>query len=64
MLLMSGSMDPVGDFGKGVKKSADFYQDAGFLVNLKLYENGRHEMLNEINRSDVFNDIVNWLNDH
>ncbi|MBS7526803.1 alpha/beta hydrolase [Fusibacter paucivorans] len=64
MLLMSGSMDPVGDFGKGVKKSAEFYREAGFNVSLKLYENGRHEMLNEINREMVYNDIINWLNEH
>jgi alpha-beta hydrolase superfamily lysophospholipase len=64
MLLMSGRMDPVGDYGKGVKKSADFFKKSGFNVSVKLYEDGRHEMLNEINRDAVFDDILIWLNDH
>lgn len=61
MLLISGESDPVGDYGKGVKKSADFYSDMGFNVTLKLFKGGRHEMLNEINRDEVFKTISEWL---
>ncbi len=61
LLLMSGAMDPVGDYGKGVIKSEKVYRLNGFMTTLKLYPEGRHEMLNEINRSDVYQDIVNWV---
>ncbi len=61
LFLMSGDMDPVGNYGKGVEKSAEKYKEIGFDVQLKLYKEGRHEMLNEINRNEVFNDVVAWL---
>ena len=49
VLLISGADDPVGDRGKGVKKLYDFYtKKAGMKnVKLKLFENSRHEFLNE-----------------
>ena len=31
-------------------------------VSIKLYENARHETLNETNKDEVFNDILTWLN--
>jgi alpha-beta hydrolase superfamily lysophospholipase len=60
MLLMSGAMDPVGDYGKGVVKSEKIYKQIGFKTTMKLYPEGRHEMLNETNRSEVYQDIINW----
>lgn len=60
---MSGTADPVGDYGKGVKKAYACFQKAGVKdLSLKLYEGGRHEMLNEINKDQVYQDILNWLN--
>lgn len=64
MLVMSGALDPVGQMGKGVKQSADFYKKAGYQVDLKLYEKGRHEMLNEVNRQEVFADLLKWFTEH
>lgn len=61
MLLLSGADDPVGGFGKGVAKSEKMYRDLGFKTTLKLYEEGRHEMLNEINRQTVFEDIYAFI---
>ena len=61
MLLISGDSDPVGDYGKGVKKSAEFYKTIGFNAEVKLFKDGRHEMLNEINRVEVFETISDWL---
>lgn len=61
MLLMSGALDPVGQMGKGVEQSAAFYKAAGYQITQKLYEKGRHEMLNEVNRHEVYKDIYNWL---
>ena len=31
-------------------------------MTLKLYEGGRHEMFNEINREEVYADLIGWLN--
>ena len=31
---------------------------------MKLYEEARHETLNEINRNNVYEDIINWLDKH
>ncbi len=57
--LMSGAKDPVSNSGQGVKKMRDLYKKAGIKsVEMKLYPEGRHEMLNEINRDEVFRDIL------
>lgn len=61
VLLLSGDMDPVGDYGRGVRKVYDRMQRAGCDVRLKLYENGRHEMHNETNRDEVFTDLIAYL---
>lgn len=59
---LSGSQDPVGSMGKGVHKVADLFRCAGCKdVTVKLYPGGRHEMLNEINRQEVFEDLLFWL---
>lgn len=63
LLLMSGSNDPVGNFTSGVKKVFDMLKLSGIEdVELKFYNDGRHEMLNEINKEEVYNDILIWLN--
>ncbi len=62
ILMFSGEKDPVGDFGKGVKKVYDKYLKSGIKnITLKLYPDGRHEMLNEINRKEVYEDVLDWL---
>ncbi len=61
VLLFSGDMDPVGGYGKGVKKVYERMQKAGCNVRLKLYEGGRHEMHNETNKDEVFADLVSYL---
>ncbi|MBR1497791.1 MAG: lysophospholipase [Oscillospiraceae bacterium] len=59
---MSGAADPVGAYGKGVIRAYRSFLDAGMLdVSLKLYAGGRHEMLNEINRDEVCQDVLSWL---
>lgn len=61
--IFSGDEDPVGEMGKGVQKVVNQYIRAGVNnVTLKLYEGGRHEMLNEINKNEVEQDFINWLN--
>ena len=61
--IFSGDKDPVGEMGKGIKKVANQYIKAGINdLTLKIYEGGRHEMLNEINKKEVEQDFINWLN--
>ncbi len=60
VLVVSGSMDPVGDYSKGVEQVADDLKATGHNVTLKLFEGGRHEILNETNREEVENYIADW----
>lgn len=63
ILFISGDMDPVGEYGVGFKKVVDTFKKYGATdVTTKLYEGGRHEMLKEINREEVYNDILSWIN--
>lgn len=61
---MSGDGDPVGDYGKGVERAYKAFCDAGLHdVFMRLYPGGRHEMLNETNKEQVYQDILSWLNE-
>lgn len=61
--IISGDMDPVGRYGKGVIQLNNFYKKLNFTnVQCKLYSNARHELHNEINRDEVFFNIDKWLN--
>ena len=63
IFIFSGDKDPVGEMGKGVKKVAKKYKKAGIKdLTLKLYKGGRHEMLNEVNKNEVEQDLLKWLN--
>ncbi len=62
LLLTAGARDPVGDYGKAVEEVYQSYRDMGMgQVQLKLYPEGRHEILNETNRQQVYEDISRWL---
>ncbi|MCF0117862.1 MAG: alpha/beta fold hydrolase [Bacilli bacterium] len=62
ILLIAGKDDPVGNYGKGVAKLADIYKKIGIKkVDLRLYEGMRHEILNEVDRKTVYNDILKFL---
>ena len=60
--LFSGGEDPVGGMGKGVEKVLTMFQDAGCRkVSMKLYPGARHEILNEVNRQEVYAVVLAWL---
>lgn len=60
---MSGAEDPVGDYGEGVERAYKAFCKAGLHdVKMRLYPGGRHEMLNETNNTEVYNDILDWIN--
>ena len=61
--IIAGDKDPVGRQGKGILDLYDRYKKLNIKdVNYKLYENGRHEILNEINKDEVIDDILIWMN--
>ena len=62
VFLFSGNEDPVGDNGKGVLEVAKRYEKVGMEdVTLMLFEGGRHEMLHETNRQNVFKAVGDWI---
>ncbi len=63
-LIISGDADPVGNYGKGVYKVFRKLSANECNVNMKLYGGARHELINEINRAEVYNDILSFLNFH
>lgn len=62
VLLVSGTDDPVGDYGAGVLQVRELLLDAGVEdVTCILYPGARHEVLNEINRGEVYSDILRFV---
>lgn len=62
ILLISGSKDPVGDQGQGVYTVAEQFAAAGVEdVTVYLFEDKRHEILNEDNKEAVYQVLLRWL---
>ncbi len=62
LLIASGDMDPVGNLGKGVKEFYNEVVKTGKMnVECKLFPEARHEILNEINREDVYAFLRDWM---
>ncbi len=62
LLFVSGQNDPIGDFGKGVEHTVNNLETDGFRnVEVKLYPEMRHEILNEEIREEVLNGIYTWI---
>ena len=62
VLFISGSDDPVGNYGKGVQSVYDKLKAQDCNVELKIYEGARHEPLNETNKEEVMADVLDFLN--
>ena len=62
ILFLSGEKDPCINGEVNFKKAMNFMKERGYRrVDGKLYENLRHEILNEDSRQDVYDDILKWL---
>ena len=62
LLLVSGEEDPVGGWGKGVRKLAARLEAAGMQrLTLLLYPGMRHEILNELSHEAVWSDLSTWM---
>lgn len=64
ILMISGADDPVGEYGKGVRRACDSLRNAGMEnICFKLYETDRHELLNETDREEIMQEICRWIMD-
>ena len=60
--LMSGTDDPVGEMGKGIRKHIEAIRAAGVTVgSTRLFEGGRHELVNEINAREVWEHLLSCI---
>ena len=62
VLFIAGAEDPVGPYGKGVEQAVSAFKKAGMInVACKIYPECRHEILNELNKQEVYEDVAAWL---
>lgn len=62
VFFVAGGDDPVGSYGKGVRHTVSQFRKAGMTdVSCRIYPLCRHEILNEINRQEIFEDIGGWI---
>lgn len=62
VFFLSGEEDPVGDYGQAVERVYRSYQEIGMEnVQMKLYPQDRHEILNEVDKEDVYGNIYRWI---
>lgn len=59
---IAGEMDPVGDYGRAVRQVYDSFLYIGMQdVSMKLYEDDRHELVNETDREIVWKELYEWI---
>jgi alpha-beta hydrolase superfamily lysophospholipase len=62
VLFIGGKLDPATRFGKDIRLLSEKYMKTGMkMVRVKLYKSGRHEMLNEVNRQEVWEYLRDWM---
>jgi len=65
ILFLTGSKDPVGGYGTQIRKLHKLYTSLGFSqTELIIYEEARHELINELNAEEVCHDIITYLHTH
>lgn len=65
VLFIAGGDDPVGGYGKGVAWTAEEFTKAGMKnVRRKIYPLCRHEILNELNRQEIYGDVLRWIEEN
>lgn len=61
--LIAGENDPVGQYGEGVRKVYNKMCDYSCDVKLKLYPGARHELLNELDKQETYDDVLEFFED-
>ena len=60
--IQGGSMDPVSENGKGLYSLKQQYDGLGVIqVKLDVYSGARHEIFNELNRDEVYQNTLNFI---
>ncbi|MDE5562022.1 MAG: lysophospholipase [Clostridiales bacterium] len=63
LMIASGTADGVGGYGKLIKKLVKAYEKHGLYPRVKMYDGARHELLNELNKGEVYEDFLQFIND-
>ena len=61
VMLVSGGKDPIGLFGRGVLNICEKLESNGIETHMKLYPGLRHEILNEDDYQNIYDDILEWI---
>ena len=62
VFFIAGGEDPVGSYGKGIHSCVEAFRKAGMTdVDVRIYPLCRHEILNEINKEEIFEDVARWI---
>lgn len=62
VFFIAGGDDPVGSYSKGIHQAAEAFRKAGMTdVSVRIYPLCRHEILNEINKEEIFEDVSQWV---
>lgn len=65
VMFIYGGEDPTGEYGAGVKRVIDQYRELGIKdITDKCYPEDRHELLNELNKEQVMQDVLEWFEGH
>lgn len=64
ILFCAGAEDPVGNWGEGVRKAYMVYsENTRCNVDIKLYLDDRHEILNELDKAQVYEDMLAYMDE-
>ena len=61
ILVISGQEDPLGENGKGIERFVKLLKASHSKVSVRVVEEARHEILNEINRQDTYHFLADWM---
>ena len=62
VLFVAGGDDPVGSYGKAVNQAGEEFRKNGMQdVTVRIFPLARHEILNEINRDEIYNFVSDWI---
>lgn len=65
ILILAGEKDPTSNMSKNLEILIKRYEKYGIKnITKKIYKDARHEVFNEINRDEVFQDLIEWLDGH
>jgi alpha-beta hydrolase superfamily lysophospholipase len=61
-LFISGGDDALSDYGKHIVALVELMKKLGYEdIEYKIYPKARHEVLNELNKDEVYQDVLNFF---